>query len=425
MPESLTESVHAAVDDMTWLKPSDRAAVDLAFTYAAQIDAVLETGDAQQIVKALYLGPHLLNTLRALGGTPLSARCSPGSTTTWRPASSRSCARHTGRGRALVDIDRRRGRPSRWSGLNASRSGAASRARIATKTEERHGITSGSCFGFRGSSMTDVDDREVYPNAPVVLVALEVRHPATESLSQADRRTIKRQLAADLPVMRSGTLTQITSAVTPVGGAAAPPEVRVEEFPRYFSRDNTTAVSFRAESIVVETTRYVRWEHLRKLVSNVLEARQSLGDLDGVERVGLRYIDEIRVPGGANWRAWVDGTLLGPTSVAHELGLVPGQWQGVSLFSPGEERTVVLRYGPQEGYAVDPGGDLKRSKPVPIPGPFFLMDIDSFWTPNGRTPEFETKGLLERCDELHTPVRGLFERLITERLRTEVLRHAD
>ncbi len=70
MSRTLTESVHAAVNEMTWLKPSDRAAVDLAFTYAAQIDAVLETGDAQQIVKALYLGPHLLNTLRAIGGTP-------------------------------------------------------------------------------------------------------------------------------------------------------------------------------------------------------------------------------------------------------------------------------------------------------------------------------------------------------------------
>ncbi len=70
MPESLTESVETAVAAMLWLKPSDRAAVDLALTYAGQIDAVLETGDAQQIVKALYLGPHLLNTLRAIGGTP-------------------------------------------------------------------------------------------------------------------------------------------------------------------------------------------------------------------------------------------------------------------------------------------------------------------------------------------------------------------
>ncbi len=273
--------------------------------------------------------------------------------------------------------------------------------------------------------MTSVADREIYPNAPVVLVAVEVRHPPAGSLSQADRRTIKRRLAADLPVMRSGSLTQITAAVAPVAGSVAPSEVRLEEFPRYFSRDNTAAVSFRAESIVVETTRYVQWEHLRTLVLKVLEARQEVGDLDGVERVGLRYFDEIRVPSDRDWALWVDPTLLGPTSVAAELQLVPGQWQGVSVFSTGEDQSVVLRYGPQEGYAVDPAGDLKRSKALPIPGPFFLMDIDSFWIPSGRTPEFDTKVLLETCDELHKPVRGLFERLITDRLRTEVLRRAD
>ena len=35
--------------------------------------------------------------------------------------------------------------------------------------------------------MTSVDEREVYPNAPVVLVALEVRHPAAGPLSNAQR----------------------------------------------------------------------------------------------------------------------------------------------------------------------------------------------------------------------------------------------
>ena len=66
----LTESVESAVAGMDWLKPTDRAAVDLALTYAARIDEALATGEGQEVTKALYLGPHLLNTLRALGGTP-------------------------------------------------------------------------------------------------------------------------------------------------------------------------------------------------------------------------------------------------------------------------------------------------------------------------------------------------------------------
>jgi uncharacterized protein (TIGR04255 family) len=272
--------------------------------------------------------------------------------------------------------------------------------------------------------MLPMEEREIYPNAPLVLVALEVRHPTADLLTHAQRLEIKRRLAAHVPIMRTGQLTQVT-AVQTAGAPTAPPEVRIEEFPRYFSRDNTMAVSVRAEALVIETTRYLQWEQLRALAVEVLEARQDIGGVDGVERVGLRYINEIRVPGEAvhDWAPWVDPTLLGPASVGEQLGLTAAHWQGVTAFTPGRERTVVLRHGPRDGFAVDPGGDLKRA--TPTPGPFFLLDIDSFWTPGEGIPEFDIETLLTTCNELHTPVRGLFECLITDRLRKEVLRRAD
>lgn len=67
---ALTKSVKGSVAKMSWLADTDRAAVDLAVTYAERIDEALATGEGQEVTKALYLGPHLLNTLRALGGTP-------------------------------------------------------------------------------------------------------------------------------------------------------------------------------------------------------------------------------------------------------------------------------------------------------------------------------------------------------------------
>ena len=66
----LATSVQTAVGRMHWLADTDQAAIDLALTYAARIDEALEFGEGQEVTKALYLGPHLLNTLRALGGTP-------------------------------------------------------------------------------------------------------------------------------------------------------------------------------------------------------------------------------------------------------------------------------------------------------------------------------------------------------------------
>jgi len=269
--------------------------------------------------------------------------------------------------------------------------------------------------------MTVMSDRELYPNASVVLVAFELRHPASGPLSSAAVARAKKVLAPDLPLLRQASLTTIRAT------SGAPPEISSEQVPKFTSRNLTTAVTFGAESVVVETTAYDRYERLRAIVALALEARESAEPIDGMERLGLRYIDEIRIADTLSvdetWADWVDGSLLGPAPMGSRLGLLAAEWQGLVRFDAGPGRSIVLRYGPREGYAVDPGGDLKR--PMADSGPFFLLDIDSFWTPTGEIPEFDSGRILAVVDELHAPVSQLFESLITERLRSEVLRNED
>lgn len=57
-------AVSAALDAMTWLQPSDAGMVALAKSFAKQLD------DADDPKTVGWLGPHLANTLRALGGAP-------------------------------------------------------------------------------------------------------------------------------------------------------------------------------------------------------------------------------------------------------------------------------------------------------------------------------------------------------------------
>lgn len=71
---SLEQQVQAAIDAMTWLQPSDGGGVALALTYARRIDEALASGEGQEVTKALYLGPHLLNTLKSLGGAPFERK---------------------------------------------------------------------------------------------------------------------------------------------------------------------------------------------------------------------------------------------------------------------------------------------------------------------------------------------------------------
>lgn len=264
--------------------------------------------------------------------------------------------------------------------------------------------------------MIGVTEREVYPSAPVVLVALEVRHPVVEPMTAAAVARAKNILGGATPLQEQQTTTGFT--ITPAGPAAQPPETAQ----RFSSRDRSTAVTFRSGAVVVETTQYGQYEDLREVVELALRAREAAGPVDGVLRVGLRYIDEIRVPGEdglLGWAEWVDPSLLGPAPLAAAHGLSAAQWQGLAVFKGASDAQLVLRYGPGEGYAVDPGGELRR--PAPAPGPFFLMDIDNYWVPDP-VPDFDVIALLERSDDLHKPVRALFESLITEKLRKEVLR---
>jgi uncharacterized protein (TIGR04255 family) len=268
-----------------------------------------------------------------------------------------------------------------------------------------------------------MESREIYPNPPLVLVAFEIRHPAAGVMPANALAEVKRRLAGEVPLRRDATLVNLQ--VQP--GPAGQPHVDTEIAPKFFSRDSTTAVTYRQAAITVETTKYQRYERVRELVDLVVKVRQTVSPIDGVDRIGLRYINEVRAPGvdadGSlmTWAAWLDPSLLGPLPVADDLKLNPQQLQGLAQFEVAQDQTLALRFGPLAGYAVNPDGDLKRT--TTTPGPFFLIDIDSFWTSSDETPQPDPAHILQSCDALHAPVGALFERLITERLRKEVFRY--
>ena len=75
-PETLEGTFRASVAAMDWLKDTDNALVRTGLEYARQIDKVIQDPEvsATDKTKALYLGPHLINALKELGGTPGSRK---------------------------------------------------------------------------------------------------------------------------------------------------------------------------------------------------------------------------------------------------------------------------------------------------------------------------------------------------------------
>lgn len=77
-----------------------------------------------------------------------------------------------------------------------------------------------------------------------------------------------------------------------------------------------------------------------------------------------------------------------------------------------------LRAG--HGRALDPNYYLRRTLPAQ-PGPFFQLDIDSFWTPAASIPEYNRDAVRATFHNLYEPAHALFQEMLTSRLRDDLL----
>ncbi|MGH9103704.1 MAG: TIGR04255 family protein [Acidimicrobiales bacterium] len=230
-----------------------------------------------------------------------------------------------------------------------------------------------------------------------------------------------RDLLGEGWVIESQKVQQVTLAVSAAGAVSqAMPMLTI---PRFTVRDRTLAVAITEESLTVEATRYRHYPNFRETVASAVAAAAEVLVPDGIARVGMRYIDEVRVPGiveeaPSDWHDWVDSSLLAPQLGGMSgAGFVSTGWEGAAQYRTGPDQKLVLRYGPRAGYVVSPVGPLKRPAP-PGPGPLFALDFDCFWEPPD-IPEFDPGMIMDTCDQLRSPIRALFDMLVTDKLLAE------
>lgn len=257
--------------------------------------------------------------------------------------------------------------------------------------------------------------REIYPNAPISLVVAEIRHPILSEFTAVEIGAFKTALTSVLPVMR---WERIVDVELPAGTQ------HVTNVPRFVSRDLHQSLQLQPGAMIIESTVYTGWTDFRQLIHEALQIQSRIKPFEGVDRLGLRYIDEIRIPNEVNeikWSEWVHSDLLGPQHIEETLGAPITQSQGATITQISPSISYTTRYGADFGQAVVSTDNLVRSDESS--GAYFLLDLDGAWVPPHRSvPEFDRATVLNIFDELHAPIASLFEALITEKLRNEVLR---
>ncbi len=263
-----------------------------------------------------------------------------------------------------------------------------------------------------------------YPDPPLALVVCEIRFPEVEPMGDESRAIIRHHVHERLPISDKQIQDVVTFQFSPAGAATAPAAEKTV-LPRFMSRERTSALVVDASRIVVETTVYPGYDDFRDLIVRAVAGIEEALSPEGVVRIGLRYIDEIRIPAvdtlPGEWHGYIDEALL--ATVAPDFlsatGLTPEAWQGFVRYSTGPGSALQVRYGSASGHAVPPDGPTRRDDPPP-PGVFFLLDSDSYWEAKAEIPEFKSDFIMPLCDRLHEPTRAIFEAVSTDRLRDEV-----
>ena len=266
------------------------------------------------------------------------------------------------------------------------------------------------------------EGREIFPNPPLEFVAAEFRNPYAPRLRQQDvRDAILIELEDLFPIPRSQQQVVMTGVV---GGGVSQ---QLDQVTRAFDRSSKIGVFVTANALTVDTTAYEEFSAFRALVNRCMAALDKHASPAAIERLGLRYVNEVRVPAGIgdvrDWGGWISDALVGAVATVPDhkaAGL-----QGMLQYETGANTSLTLRFAAAPAGAVIGDQPLVRRHPNPE-GPFFALDLDSFWHPPAEgSPDWSVETIMTVLDQLHAPIGAAFQAAITDKLRSMVLRRND
>jgi uncharacterized protein (TIGR04255 family) len=239
--------------------------------------------------------------------------------------------------------------------------------------------------------------RRFYENNSLRLVVCQLRFPVLHRFDEPGALArFQEVLAGRYP--RSSPEQQLTIASAPAASTAA---TAAMQYWRFQGVDDGWSVAIARDFVSLETTRYERYEDFRDRLGEVIEATLTLG-VTHRERLGLRYVDEIRPPdadGPADFRDFLNAELLGMVG-GPELGEdVIQALQEIRLRE--DDGTLAIRHG----YIGPDAADGKC---------FYLLDLDYY---DESSHALDPVQVLEQVDAYHHTMHNVWENAITDELR--------
>ena len=261
----------------------------------------------------------------------------------------------------------------------------------------------------------EYQSREIYPSPPLEWAACELQFPLAPALVQEDAvNAMSKAVRLDLPVIRQEEVQKMS--LGPAQSSTA-----TDRRYRFLDMKSTRSTVLTGSAIIVETTHYTGYKDFRSLIGRVLESVQNITPIVGIERVGLRYVNEIRlskqVDYVSDWKGWVSNGILQVLDIVGDLN--PNTLETI-LRLESKVGNITVRLASLPGGLVIGNEPLRRRPPL-HEGPVFVVDIDSYWgSRDGSFLEFEIESLLRLVDDLHDPIGHIFQSTVTDSLREDM-----
>jgi uncharacterized protein (TIGR04255 family) len=188
------------------------------------------------------------------------------------------------------------------------------------------------------------------------------------------------------------------------------PQQLSTRFFQFTDPDRQWTLTLASDALSLETRHYTEAEEFMDRLLKVVAAVKDTYDQSIRQRVGLRYVNEIRYPGADTPKDW--RTLLKPEL----LGLIADEDLANSVVSATQEVTFEI----PDGNLTTRHGFLPQGNAVaPLPGteqesgPFYLFDLDAYNDQSGDLDENTLGGLFR---DYNSVIYNLFRWALEERL---------
>jgi uncharacterized protein (TIGR04255 family) len=242
------------------------------------------------------------------------------------------------------------------------------------------------------------------PKSPLIYVVTQVQFSAVMAVDKFVPDIQEKLRHRGFPRFLRVQVPQVTFVV-----GDTVPRVNFSERFEFQNKDADLGIVLTSNNFAVHTNRYKTYEEFEKNIATAIEVIDTSMNLSIVERVGLRYVDLIRLKESENWKDYLRPGLLGidPDAVGGKNWMCRFESLGVTDLGK-----LVIRCA-QTDQAFPPdlqNPTLKYSLKLNPSEIVTLLDSDHF---SEEATDFDSQAVLSKIGALHDHIDRAFRNAVT------------